>query len=75
VNAELWQEPAADESAGNTYDEITDEPKAGALDDLTCEPSGNKANNEYDKQTVTRHMHRHLPGFIETGKRLIQERS
>lgn len=70
MNAELWQQPAANESAGNTYDQITDQPKAGALYDLSCKPSGNEANNEYDQQTFARHIDV-IHGFIRAGRQLF----
>jgi len=61
VNAELRQEPTSDESAGHSDNEIAFEPEARALHDLTCKPSGNEANNKYDQQTFTRHVHRRVP--------------
>jgi hypothetical protein len=68
MDAELGQEPAADKGAGNSDDEITDESEAGALHDLTCEPSGNEANQEYDQQAFARHVHLIRPkGRSEAG--------
>jgi hypothetical protein len=40
----LRQEPAADEGAHNSNDEIADDPKPGALHDLTGQPSSNEAS-------------------------------
>ena len=39
MDAELWKQPAADERADNSNDEIADDSKPGALNDLTGQPS------------------------------------
>jgi hypothetical protein len=49
VNAELRKQPAADEGADNSNDEIADDPKSGALHEL--QPPGNEANHQYDQET------------------------
>ena len=64
MDAELRQEPTANESAGNADEEVTDQPEPGALHDLTCKPSGNKADNDYNQQTFTRHVHLYFSSTI-----------
>jgi hypothetical protein len=49
VNTELRKQPAADEGADNSNDEIADDPKSGALHEL--QPPGNEANHQYDQET------------------------
>jgi hypothetical protein len=44
VDAELRKQPTTDEGAYNSNDEIADDPKPGALHDLTGQPSGNEAD-------------------------------
>ncbi len=53
MNAELRREPAPDEGAGNSDNEIAAEPEACSLQNLTCEPSGYETNNEHDQQAIT----------------------
>ena len=43
MDAELRKQPATDERANNSNDEIADDPKSGALHDLAGQPSGNEA--------------------------------
>jgi hypothetical protein len=57
VEAELRQEPAADEGACDSDEEVADDPETGALHDLARQPSGNEADHQYDQQTFTRHVH------------------
>ena len=42
MDAELRKQPTTDERANDSNDEITDDPKPGALHDLAGQPSGNK---------------------------------
>src|SRR5713226_122638 len=42
VDAELRQQPPADEGSYDADNEVTDEPEPGALHDLAGEPSGNQ---------------------------------
>jgi hypothetical protein len=72
VNADLRQKPTTNESAGNSDNEIADQPESGALYRLTYEPSGNDANNEYDEQTFARH--RRL-SWIHRGRKTAQSKS
>jgi hypothetical protein len=57
VEAELWKEPSSEEGAGDAYNEITNEPESGASHDLASKPSANEADNHYDQETFTRHVH------------------
>jgi hypothetical protein len=57
VDAELGQQPLADEGADDSDDEVTDDPKAGALHDLARQPSGHDTDYQYDKETFARHVH------------------
>jgi hypothetical protein len=50
VDIKLRKQPAADEGAGNSNDEIADEPKPGASRDLTGQPPGNEADRQYDQK-------------------------
>ncbi len=57
MDVELRKQPIADEGAYDPNDEVADESKAGALYDLAGQLSGNEADNEYDQETFTRHVH------------------
>ena len=52
MDIELRKQPAADEGAGNSNDEIADEPKPRASRDLTGQPSGNEADRQYDQKAL-----------------------
>jgi len=51
VDAKLRKQPATDEGAYDSNDDIADDPKSGALHDLTGQPPGNEANHQYDQET------------------------
>jgi hypothetical protein len=55
VDAESGQQPPANEGSYDSDDEVTDDPKPGALHDLARQPSCNEADHQYDKKTFTRH--------------------
>ena len=44
MDAELRKQPTTDEGAYDSNEEITDDPKPGALHDLAGQPSGNEAD-------------------------------
>lgn len=44
MDAELRKQPAAKEGTNNADDNVADDSKAAALQDLARQPSGNKAN-------------------------------
>jgi len=48
MEAELRKEPAANEGACDSYEEVADNPEAGALHDFARQPSGNEADHQYD---------------------------
>jgi hypothetical protein len=52
VEAELGQQPVANEGANDPDEEVTDESEPGASHDLTRQPSGNEADHQYDKETL-----------------------
>jgi hypothetical protein len=55
VDAELGQQPSADEGANDSDDEVADDSKSGALHEMTCQPSGNETDQKYDEETFTGH--------------------
>ena len=57
VEAELRNEPTANEGACDSHEEVAENPEPGALHDLASQPSGNEADQQYDEQTLTRHVH------------------
>src|SRR5205807_6875592 len=57
MDAELRKQPAPDEGAYDSNDEIADDPKPGALHDLAAQPSRNEADHQYDQETFTRYVH------------------
>src|SRR5262249_1598878 len=56
-NPEPRQEPAGNEGADNADHDVADEPKAVALHDKTCEPAGNRTNNQPNDKTLNCHDH------------------
>jgi len=57
VEAELGQQPVADECTDDSDDNIADDPEPGALHDLAGQPSGSEAHYQDDQETFTRHVH------------------
>jgi hypothetical protein len=57
VDTELRKQPTPDEGAYDPDEEVADNPKAGALNNLTSKPSGNEADQQYDQKTFTRDVH------------------
>jgi hypothetical protein len=56
MDPELGHQPIADERPYDTDDEITDDSKPGASYDLARQPPRDEADNQYDEQTLTRHV-------------------
>jgi hypothetical protein len=56
MDAELRKQPAPDEGAHDSNEEIAEEPKPGALHDLAGQPSGNEADQQDDEETFARHV-------------------
>jgi len=48
MDADLRQQPVANECADNTYYEIADESESGPPYDFAGQPPGNKSNQQYD---------------------------
>jgi len=47
VEAELREEPTADEGTCDSDEEVADDPEPGALHDLAGQPSRNEADHQY----------------------------
>jgi hypothetical protein len=54
VEAELREEPTADEGTCDSDEEVADNPEPGALHDLARQPSGYETDHQYDQETFTR---------------------
>jgi hypothetical protein len=50
--AEIIPVPVANERADNAYDQIADESKAGPSYYFAGQPASNKANHQYDQETL-----------------------
>jgi hypothetical protein len=57
VDAELRQQPAADERPDYSDNEIAEQSKPGTSHDLPGQPSCDDADHQYDEKTFTRHVH------------------
>src|ERR1700682_1495423 len=57
MNTEAREQQARDEGADDSNDNVAHQTIACALHDLTGEPAGNRANQQNDEQTFTRHVH------------------
>jgi hypothetical protein len=57
VDADLRQQPVANECADNAYYEIADESESGAPYDLSGQPTSNKTDKQYDQKTFIWQMH------------------
>jgi hypothetical protein len=55
VDAELRQQPPADEGAYDSDDKVADDPIPGASHDLARQPSSDKADHDDDEKTFIRH--------------------
>jgi hypothetical protein len=53
MDAELRKQPTADEGAYDSNDDIADDPEPGTLHDLTGQPPGNEADQQYDQETFS----------------------
>ena len=71
MNSKSGEKRTPDESAYHADDEIADDPKPGALHDLTSKPSREEADHEHDKEAFIRHVHWRSP----TGRMLAQQNS
>jgi hypothetical protein len=57
MDPKLWKYPARNEGPRDSYDEITDEAQARALDDLARQPAGRNTDSQYDEKAFTRYVH------------------
>ena len=48
MDSQSGKQPAPDECADDSNDEIANDPKSGAFDDLAGQPSSNEADHQYD---------------------------
>src|SRR5258705_11958701 len=48
-NAELWKQQTGDQRAGDTDENVADDPKAGAAHDLPGQPACNQADEQNNK--------------------------
>jgi hypothetical protein len=55
MDAELRQQPTANEGSYDSDDEVVDESVSSATDNLTSQPSRDEANQKEDEETFTRH--------------------
>src|SRR5262249_52999074 len=55
IDAELSEQPCADESADDTYEDVADEAEAVTLDDETGEPAGDRADQNENQQSFDGH--------------------
>src|SRR5713226_2515168 len=55
VDAQLGQQPAADQGADDPDADVRDETEAGAAHDVSGKPPGNKTDKQNDEKTFTRH--------------------
>jgi hypothetical protein len=53
MNAELRKQPTTNKGPYDSDDDIADDPEPGTLHDLTGQPSGNEADQQYDQETFT----------------------
>src|SRR6185369_8149182 len=73
MDTELRQQPAPDEGADDSDDEVADNAEPGALYDLTGKPSGNEADQQDDEEAFARHVHvRRFPDRLIGGPILSQ---
>ena len=53
ADTELGQQPGANECTHYPDQKIAHEAKASSMHDLTCKPTGDDADDEYEKKTFT----------------------
>src|SRR5262249_32716414 len=54
-NAKLWQQPPRHKRADDTENDVADKSEAAAFDDLACEPTRDRANNQPDYESFDCH--------------------
>ena len=57
LDTKARHQPIADEGADNSDHHVTDETKAGSLDNLTGQPPRSKTDQQYDKEIFARKVH------------------
>ena len=61
MDSELREQPARNKGARDSHDEIANEAKASALDELACKPAGGDADNQNDEKAFAGHVHLCVP--------------
>jgi hypothetical protein len=72
MEAELGQEPTANEGAHDSDEEVADKSEPRALHDLTGEPASNEADRQHDQQIFTRHVHLYILRIHQTARRTFR---
>jgi hypothetical protein len=57
LKTEPGKKPISDESANDSDDNVANQTEARPLDDFSGQPARNCANQQYDEQTFSRHVH------------------
>lgn len=52
MNSKLRQKIVANEGADNADNDVTNQPKSGSPNEVPGQPPGDKANQQYDKETL-----------------------
>jgi len=63
-NAEPWKQQAGDQRAGDTDENIADDPKAGAAYDLPRQPACNQADEQNNENAFIGHAHKDFPPLV-----------
>src|SRR6267143_3610588 len=63
-DAEPWKQQAGDQRAGDTDENIADDPKAGAPHDLSRQPACNQADEQNNEKAFIRQSHGNFPRWF-----------
>src|SRR5882672_11875115 len=63
-DAEPWKQQAGDQRAGDTDENIADDPKAGAAHDLPGQPACDQADEQNNENAFIGHVHRNFPTLV-----------
>ena len=62
----LRKQQAGDQRAGDTDENIADDPKAGAAHDLSGQPARNQADEQNNENAFIGHLHQNSPLLAQT---------
>src|SRR6185312_14751141 len=62
MNAEFWKQQARDQRACDTDEDVADDAKAGAADDLAGQPARHQADEQNDDNALVGQDHETSPG-------------